>query len=224
MYMSDFADTSPLNILQTWKTLELIPEHHNLVMQMRDHNPTAKNMFFTDQTINQFILMHYPTYYETFVQFKYPIQRVDFFRYAAVYQYGGLYLDLDMEIDRSFDDLDRSQAIFPLESSDPVTGKFVLGNYAFYAPAGHPFLLHIIHSIMNPIITESEIAAAQQDNGDPKEHVYVYCTTGPELVTKAYHSYTGNDVVLLEPSNKFEGDRFGDYGKHHCFGTWKNNM
>jgi mannosyltransferase OCH1-like enzyme len=231
--MSSFVDNSentvvspsrtpaPLNILQTWKTTELIIEHYDLVMKMRSHNPNAKNLFFVDENIEQFVLMFFPTYFDAFKRFRYTIQRIDFFRYLAVYHYGGLYLDLDMDIVKGFDDLDRSKAIFPIETRDPESGSILIGNYAFYAPPNHPFLLHIINSIVNPIITETEIQAAQQGHGDPKEHVYVYFTTGPELVTKAYHTYAGNDVILLEPSGGYKANRFGDYGLHRCFGTWK---
>jgi mannosyltransferase OCH1-like enzyme len=210
-----------LNVLQTWKTTELIHQHYDLVMKMRSHNPDVNNLFFVDENIEQFILMFYPQYFDTFKRFKYNIQRIDFFRYLAVYHYGGLYLDLDMDIEKSFDDLDRTKCIFPVETKDVEKGTILVGNYAFYAPPRHPFLHHIINSIANPIVTETEIAAAQQGHGDPKEHVYVYFTTGPELVTKAYHSYKGNDVVLLEPSGEYNANRFGDYGMHWCFGTWK---
>jgi len=213
----------PLNVFQTWKTTELISQHHELVMKMRGLNPNVKNLFYTDQNIEQFVIAFYPTYFEIFRNFKYPIQRIDFFRYLVVYKYGGLYLDLDMDIVKSFDDLDRSKAIFPVETKDPESGNILVGNYAFYAPAFHPFVGHIINCIVNPIVTESEIAAAQKGHGDPKEHVYVYFTTGPELVTKAYHSYTGNknDVVLLEPEGEYRKDCFGSYGHHKSFGTWK---
>ena len=231
--MSGFVDNSqnevvarpptfgPLNVIQTWKTTELIYEHYDLVMKMRSHNPTVKNLFFNDSNIEQFILAFFPTYFETFRRFKYTIQRIDFFRYLAIYHYGGLYLDLDMDIVKGFDDLDRSKAIFPVETRDPESCNILIGNYAFYAPPNHPFLRHIIESIVNPIVTDSEIAAAQKGHGDPKEHVYVYFTTGPELVTKAYHTYAGGDVVLLEPSGPYQKDCFGDYGRHKSFGTWK---
>ena len=219
--MSDLNNQGQLNVIQTWKTLELIPQHHELVLKMRSHNPSIKNLFFTDQTINQFVLMFYPTYHEKFLSFKYPIQRIDFFRYLAIYHYGGLYLDLDMDITCSFDDLDRTKAIFPVETKDSETGNILVGNYAFYAPANHPFLRHIIDCIVNVPVDEEEIKAAQVGHGDPKEHVYVYFTTGPELVTRAYRSYTGDDVTLLEPEGEYKKDCFGKYGHHKSFGTWK---
>ena len=220
--MSDLNKKSQLNVIQTWKTLELIPQHHELVLKMRSHNPSVNNLFFTDQNIEQFILMFYPTYHETFRSFKYTIQRIDFFRYLAVYHYGGLYLDLDMDITTPFDDIDRTKAIFPVETKDGETGNILVGNYAFYAPANHPFLRHIIDCIVNDPTDEGEIKAAQVGHGDPKEHVYVYFTTGPELVSRAYRSYTGEDVVLLEPEGEYRKDCFGKYGYHKSFGTWKS--
>jgi mannosyltransferase OCH1-like enzyme len=216
------SSITTLNIIQTWKTLELIPEHYELVMKMRSHNPSAKNLFFSDKTIEQFILLYFPTYHETFRSFKYNIQRIDFFRYLAVYKFGGLYLDLDMDITTSFENLDQSQCIFPVETRDSESGNILLGNYAFYAPANHPFLRHIIDCIVNSIINDDEISAAQQKHTDPAEHVYVYFTTGPELVTWAYHSFPDKSTItLLEPSNGFVKNCFGDYGRHCSFGTWK---
>ena len=44
--------------------------------------------------------------------------------------------------------------------------------------------------------------------------------TGPELVSRAYCSYTG-DVVLLELDWGFKKDCFGKYGYHKSFGPWK---
>jgi mannosyltransferase OCH1-like enzyme len=212
------------NIIQTYKTNDIPSQYKPLVEKVKKLNPDWNYLYFTDEDIIYFIKNKTPEYYETFLNLRYKIQQIDFFRYLAIYHYGGLYLDLDMDIVKNFDDLDQTKAIFPVETRDPETGNILVGNYAFYAPAFHPFVGHIINCIVNPIVTESEIAAAQKGHGDPKEHVYVYFTTGPELVTKAYHSYTGNknDVVLLEPEGEYRKDCFGSYGHHKSFGTWKS--
>jgi mannosyltransferase OCH1-like enzyme len=160
-----------------------------------------------------------PEYYNTFISFKYKIQQLDFFRYLAVYYYGGIYLDLDMDIDKSFNDLDQSICQFPIE----IMGEddILVGNYAFYAPKGDPFIKHIIDCIVNKVITNNEIQDAQKYHTDPKEHVYVYFTTGPELVTRAYYTYTDRDNVRLLTSQPQMNDCFGDYGKHYSYGSWK---
>ena len=212
-----------LTVIQTWKSLD-IPQHmYNLIMKMRSHNPNVNNFFFTDKEIDIFVNQYFPCYYDTFSNFKYNIQKVDFFRYLAIYYYGGLYLDLDMDITASFDTLDRTKCIFPVETKGVEKDDILLGNYAFYAPPKHPFLLHIINLIVDPVITDDEIASAQSKHTDPKEHVYVYFTTGPELVTRAYWSYPDREnIMLLEPSGEYQKDCFGNYGRHCSFGSWKS--
>jgi len=210
-----------MNIIQTWKTNE-IPEHYrNFVYNLRGTNSENNFMFFTDASIITFIQEHFPEYYQTFLNLKYKIQQIDFFRYLAVYHYGGVYLDLDVNIITNMDDLDKSVCNFPIEIKNE-DGSMLLGNYAFYAPKNHPFIKHIIDNIANPLISEEEIKFAQENHTDDKEHVYVYYTTGPELVTRAYWSYEDRDSIkLLEPT-PYQNDCFGKYGRHCSYGSWKH--
>ena len=211
-----------MNIIQTWKTSE-IPHYYSAYMDKLAHyNEGYTHVFFTDETIIKFFTFVCPEYYDTFRGLKYKIQQIDFFRYLAVYHYGGIYLDLDMEIVASFDDINKEKCVFPVELSNTGGNDILVGNYAFYAPKGHPFLKHIIDNIVNPPMTLSEIEEAQKNNGDDKEHVYVYCTTGPELVTRCYWTYPNRDEIeLIKPENN-ENNCFGKYGFHRCFGTWKD--
>jgi mannosyltransferase OCH1-like enzyme len=189
-------------------------------MKMRSHNPNETFLFFTDNDIIAFMTSFGIEYYETFKNMKYKIQQIDFFRYLAIYHYGGLYLDLDMDINSCLDSLDKTKCYFPIEIKEK--DNTLIGNYAFYAPPRHPFLKHIIDCIMNPI-PEEEIENAQDNHSDPREHVYVYFTTGPELVTRAYWSYPNREkIILLEPTGEFKKDCFGDYGKHCSYGSWKS--
>ena len=127
-----------------------------------------------------------------------------------------------MSIEKSLSDLDQTKCIFPIEIGGKDNPNILIGNYAFYAPKGHPFIKHIINCILNPVINEEEIKKTQENHTDPKEHVYVYYTTGPELVTRAYQLYENkNEITLLSPSGEFRKDCFGDYGYHYSCGTWK---
>jgi len=211
-----------MNIIQTWKSNE-IPSHYiNFIQKIRQLNPSANHLFFTDSDIIRFIKDKMPEYYETFINLKYKIQQIDFFRYLAVYHYGGVYLDLDTDINLPFDDLDTSVCNFPIEIRNQTDDSFLLGNYAFYAPKGDPFIKHIIDNIYDPPISKEEIEFAQDNHTDNKEHVYVYYTTGPELVTRAYWSYEDrNSIKLLEPE-PYHNDCFGKYGRHCSYGSWKH--
>jgi inositol phosphorylceramide mannosyltransferase catalytic subunit len=210
-----------MNVIQTWKTNE-IPQHYvGFIQKMRNNNLNAKHLFFTDETIIIFIKQHMPEYYETFTKLKYKIQQIDFFRYLAIYHYGGIYLDLDMDIHGNFDDLDTTKCNFPIEIKNQ-DDSILLGNYAFYAPKGHPFVKHIIDSIVNPPISTEEIQFAQENHTDDKEHVFVYYTTGPELVTRCYWSYENRDEINLLVPEPYQNDCFGKYGRHCSYGSWKH--
>ena len=210
-----------MNIIQTWKTNE-IPSHYiGFIEKVRALNPNCMFLFFTDKTIVEFIKSNMPEYYDTFINLKYKIQQLDFFRYLAIYYYGGVYLDLDMDISRNFNDLDSSVCQFPIEIKNE-DDSILLGNYAFYAPKGDPFIKHIIDSIVNPPISDSEIKFAQDNHTDDREHVYVYYTTGPELVTRAYWNYPERESVRLLSTEPFQKDCFGKYGRHCSYGSWKH--
>jgi mannosyltransferase OCH1-like enzyme len=209
-----------MNIIQTWKTTEIPYYYNNFIQTIIELNPNCKYLFFTDESIVIFVKENFPEYYEIFNNFKYKIQQIDFFRYLVIYHYGGLYLDLDMNITKSFEDLDKSVCSFPIEIKN--TNGILIGNYAFYAPKGDLFIKHIIDSIVNPLITEDEIKMIQENHTDDKEHVYVYCSTGPELVTRAYWNYVNRHSVFLLESEPYQNNCFGKYGYHCSYGSWKH--
>jgi len=50
----------------------------------------------TDESCNELILSKYPEHYNFYNNLRYPTQRCDFLRYLIIYEYGGLYLDMDV--------------------------------------------------------------------------------------------------------------------------------
>jgi mannosyltransferase OCH1-like enzyme len=213
-----------MNIIQTYKSYDDIPAKlKSLVNKVQEYNPDCNYIFFSDKDIMCFISSIKElneSYYETFFSLKYKIQQLDFFRYLAIYYYGGLYLDIDIEVYTSFDDLDRTRCAFPNEmhnNSDIILqrqGMYnLIGNYAFYAPQYDPFIKKIIDNIVTQRIPDENI---------PKNYnSYVYYTTGPVLVSQTYIDYTDkNKVDIIEP-NPFKRSCFGKYGKHLNYGSWK---
>ena len=213
-----------MNIIQTWKEEGVPPICYNFIQNMRGLNKNCNHALFIDDDIIHFIKSKFPEYFETFVQFKYKIQQIDFFRYLVIYYYGGVYLDIDMKMEMPFDDLDLNKCVFPIEYIDKNNSNEIglIGNYAFYSPRQHPFIKHIIDSIVNPPISDSEIKFAQDNHTDDREHVYVYYTTGPELVTRAYWNYPERESVRLLSTEPFQKDCFGKYGRHCSYGSWKH--
>lgn len=223
-----------MNIIQTWKT-KMVPNHYeNFVRKIKNMNLNWNYMFFDDEDILEFIQMKMPEYYGTFCGLSGKIQQIDFFRYLAIYYYGGVYLDLDIDLVRGLDDFIgiEYQCAFPIEVKDAgdhilaSQGVSLIGNYAFYAPKGHPFLKKIIDNIVTQRIPDEVIKAAQENHTDDSRDVYVYYRTGPMLVSQSYVDYQKeqNDAhgVMLIESIPYEDNRFGIYGYHRCYGSWRH--
>lgn len=223
----------PRIIIQTWKDENIPIKYKNDIESVIKFNPTYQYMFFTDKQIDEFLQSKYPDYWNTYQKLPIKIQRIDFFRYVAVYHYGGFYLDLDMECYKNLDSLLGYQCIFPLEQhikkcdSKEIRLKyfcdrnnlFLLGQYAFGAEPKNKFLKMLIDTIHNNIDLYVNEYNLKINNNDLFMNVYVYQTTGPDFCTKIYMDYPNKNQIKIIESNK--SNKFGDYAEHKTYGTWK---
>src|SRR5580765_2482462 len=86
----------PKRIIQTNKSLDLPLLERAAVANIKLLNPDFEYLFFDDRQVEEFIDKEFPEYRSVFDSFPIPIQRYDFFRYLAVYRFGGFYLDMDV--------------------------------------------------------------------------------------------------------------------------------
>ena len=128
--------------------LELFAEHkfQNLdpkVIAVADENENAPGMikarekgiyttndyyeFFDDDDIAEFLKTNYPEFKDTFNAFSHTIQKIDFFRYLAIYKYGGIYLDIDMEIHTSLTPLLKPSNAAELLGQPNIDGGLIGG-------------------------------------------------------------------------------------------------
>jgi len=227
--------TIPKRIIQVWfdkeaKSGVVSRKYPNIfdkyVDSVQSMNPEYEYMFFDMSQAEAFLKEYYPNYYATYLRLPVFIQKIDFFRYVAIYHYGGFYLDLDVRALKPFDDaLISHKAVFPIDEyvlAEYQTDKrfrrfrkngvdFLPGQYAFGAIAGHGFLKRLIDKIHKNIDAYERLVL-------PGEK-YVYSTTGPDFVADEYMDYAEKeDIFILDNGNR---QMFGDYGKHDCIGTWK---
>jgi mannosyltransferase OCH1-like enzyme len=224
----------PRRIIQTSKSFDLPLLSKAAVANVRLLNPDFEYLFFDNMQVEEFIDSHFPEYRSVFDAFRVPIQRYDFFRYLAVYHLGGFYLDLDVFLASSLSDLLDFGCVFPFE--ELTTNCFLrreygmdweIGNYAFGAAAGHPFLHAIIE---NCVRTQKDPHWVQpMIRSIPRifrGEYYVFYTTGPGLVTRTLAEYpdAATQVKVLFPENVCDSTnwhRFGSYGVHLQEGTWR---
>jgi mannosyltransferase OCH1-like enzyme len=226
----DDGTTIPKIIIQTWKDENIPTRYISLIESVKKYNPTYEYMYFTDEDIENFLIKYYPDYYETFLKLPVTIQKIDFFRYIAIYHYGGFYFDLDIECFKSLDPLLKYDSIFGIDTHlggqmcfnsrfQPYCNEnknFFVGQYAFGAKKNNEFIKILIDNIHNNI---DNIIDTYNKLEDKKNLEYVYDTTGPDYVTNLYYKYDKIDFVKILHHD--HAQYFGDYARHSFMGTWK---
>ena len=208
-----------VNVIQTWKT-QTIPHDcrrfQQKILELHDTN----YVFFDDEAMYAFVEKEYASHWGYFKSMKIKIQQIDMFRYLAVHFFGGLYLDLDMDLyTRSIDWNILGSCCFPMEfesNGDDILRKrgfsSLIGQYAFYADRGHPFMMELADNIVR-----NKYGIHEEDYPDTMR--YVLYRTGPVHVTLTYLD-TKHDVRVISP-RPFKNSKFGQFAGHVSVGTWK---
>jgi hypothetical protein len=224
----------PRRIIQTGRSRDLPLLQRAVVANIKLLNPEFEYCFFDDDGVRQFLDREFPEYRAAFDAFPYHIQKYDFFRYLAVYRYGGFYLDLDVLLASGLSSLVDRGCIFPFD--DLNTSAYLrrqhrmdwtVGNYAFGATAGHPFLKAAIDNCIrgqeHPEWVEPSL------RGIPhlfRDDFVVLNTTGPLMLSRTLAENAGlvHEVEILFPDDVRSPDtwhKFGAVGVHLMEGSWR---
>lgn len=181
----------PKIIHQTYKTINL-PEHWKISqLKWKELHPDYTYMFWTDDDIREYIKTNYPEYLQIHDNYKFNIQRADMIRYFILYDFGGIYCDLDL---------------YPLENIE----KHLL-NYnsdVLLCYSGN-FEGHITNSFM---ISKKGASIWLKVHDTLKEkkpiyaigkHLTVMYTTGPNMLTKVIKKNITKNSINILPSEKF---------------------
>jgi hypothetical protein len=226
--------TIPRRIIQTAKSFDLPLLERAAVVNVRLLHPDFEYLFFDDARVEEFIDAEFPQYRPVFDSFPVRIQRYDFFRYLAVYRFGGFYFDTDVLLASSLEELLGFSCVFPFEELtvhrflDKQYGMdWEIGNYAFGAAAGHPFLDAIIKNCVRA--QQHPEWAEAMTKPIPRMfrgEFFVFDTTGPGLVSRTLAEYPGacDRVKVLFPEDVCDPNSwhcFGAYGVHLQGGAWR---
>ena len=227
-------DNIPARIIQTGKSRDLPLLAKAAVANLKSLNPDFEYLFFDDADVSTFIDQKFPQYRQAFDAFQFNIQRYDFFRYLAVYHYGGFYFDLDVLLASGVEELLTSSCVFPFEQLS--INQFLrtrhgldyeIGNYAFGAARGHPFLKAIIENCLRSQ-TDAAWVAPMLQNIPPffRSEYYVLNTTGPGLVSRTLveNPAQAKSVTILFPDDvcdEKQWRQFGHFGVHLMDGSWR---
>ena len=223
----------PRRIIQTAKRRTLPLKQQAMTANLKLLHPDYEYCFFDDDDVDAFVSREFPQYRSVFDGFPSNIQRFDFFRYLAVYRLGGFYFDLDVLLARELTPLLSTGCVFPFEGltfSRLLRQRgmdWELGNFAFGASAGHPFLAAVIENCVRA--QEDPAWVAPMMAGVPPlsraEHRIMY-TTGPGLLSRtlAENPASGAQMTVLFPDDVCDvrsWNVFGSFGVHLMEGTWR---
>ncbi len=225
--------TIPQQIHQTWKN-EQVPEHLEAYVQSwRDHHPDWHYTLWTDDMNRDFIATHYPSFLPVYDRYPSAIQKVDAVRYFILFQYGGIFVDLDFECLRHTGSLLKDAAFVagkePAEHALSHQKEYIISNAFMAAASGAPFLQNICDTL-------------QQNNyyryaNEPGFNVILDCA-GPFMLSRAYEQYHNKEEVrilehdILYPLIKDTTGRLrpedahnpallqNAYAIHHYWGSW----
>lgn len=227
--------TIPKRIIQVDTRRNLPTVLRGAMSSVRLNNADFEYVFFDGPGIDSFIDSFFPEYRKVFQAFPLPVQRYDFFRYLAVYKLGGFYLDTDMVLASSLEELLGCACVFPFERltwsdylRDACGMDWEVGNWAFGASADHPFIRAVVQ---NCIRAQTDRRWAELPmNGLPallREELCAIYTTGPGLVSRTLAEYpdAARDVTVLFPPDVTDKqncwNQFGTYGAHLGGGAWR---
>jgi len=214
--------------------LQLPPLYRAAAVNLKLLNPEFEYLFFDDADVDAFVKEIFPEFANIFQGFRYRIQQMDFFRYLAIYHYGGFYFDLDILLYEKLEDLLGFACVFPFERigiSSFFKNKYKMhwdiGNYAFAAKSGHPFLEKIIENCCRAQKDPDSIKPILQSiPAILRKSSFVLCTTGPLLVTKTFveNPQLHSSIEILRPGDicdRRNWNKFGEYGLHLRNGSWR---
>ncbi len=105
-----------------------------------------KYIFHSDEDILSFIDTKYPEYKAAFDSLPRKIMKIDMIRYFWMYEYGGMYIDMDYYMIKPFDILNY-EIVLPANREDSKGVPTCLGNCIFASIPKHPFWKSVIDTL-----------------------------------------------------------------------------
>ena len=140
------------NIFQTWHTDKLDPTIQTRIDKFKKENSTYTYKLYLDADIDRFVNETYPgDIAEAYNRLNIIVAKADFWRYLVLYTYGGVYVDIDSNIEKPLDTLirDEDEAVITYEMRPGVPIAYV--QWALIFKKGHPILKKTIDMIVDNI-------------------------------------------------------------------------
>ena len=210
---------------QTAASAELSAGQADLRARLIAQNPGWEHRFHTDADCRDLIRRAFPDLLAIYDAYPLAVQRADMFRVAALYDAGGVYLDLDVECALPLAPLTCHRCVLAEEktlseaeaAAHGHAERLRIANYMFASAPRHPFWLDVLDEMAaragRPIRSDEDVLES----------------TGPGLLSTVY-AQAGEaypDIVVLPHPGRAcvrcggQSCQFGDYARHLHWGSWR---
>ncbi|KAL4219255.1 hypothetical protein ACF0H5_021837 [Mactra antiquata] len=143
----------PHIIHQTYKTEDIPNYYAGFAKTFVDLNPTWQYYFWTDKAARQLIQDKHSHLLPLWDNYHDPINKADALRYVVLYEYGGVYVDLDFECLRPLDRVTyKYSCIIPTEPFEQIAFRlyqpFLINNAILMTRPKHPFFKQLIDNLI----------------------------------------------------------------------------
>lgn len=194
----------PKIIHQTWKDKNIPLEWQQGPIEWKKHHPDYEYRFWTDQDIRNHMLNYHPEFLSLFDSYPYNIQRADMIRYFILYDFGGIYCDLD---NYPLENLDK----YLIQGTDTYISESTLvsgvtSNNIIISKRGAKIWLKVHENLRKQIPWYAF-----------GKHLTVFYSTGPFLIDKTFKDNNENFTLLKK-------EKFNPYSVYDDYDIIKPNI
>lgn len=183
-----------------------------------DMNKDFKYILWDEKSAEELIKKKYIWCYERFKSFKYPVKKVDYFKYILMYEYGGIYLDIDIKSIKSINldkiNITNKKVILCKHQKKLIIDMFCkIQNCVLIGEKKNMFWLFLLKNINN---WQKQYISSLNSVLDILVH------TGPAMLSNTYEKYNKKDDILILESCVFVEDKKTkeSYTIHLSDSTW----
>ncbi len=196
----------PRIIHQTWKDQDVPERFLEAQRSWREVHPEWEYRFWTDEDLETLVRERAPELMLLHERYPEAIQRVDAARYVILREFGGAYIDLDVQCLRPLDPLLEAEVVLARTTPFGVSNQFMLSVEQ--------------HSLFQYAVDSLPRAFAKWGRVWPR-HVRVLTTAGPLFMTgrlKEHGTQEGMRILTLDEHG--HGDPEMAYVGHLRGNTW----
>jgi mannosyltransferase OCH1-like enzyme len=183
-----FPVNIPKIIYQSWKTHE-IPEHWEISPEsIKGIMPDWKYVLYDNEENREMVAEYFPDFLPYYDAFPYDIMRADAARYCFLYLYGGIYMDLDFEVQQDLSELFRGSCEVYLVASGNVSSVYT--NSFMASQPRSKFWLEVIEEMKKPLGFWQGLL----------KHFVIMCQSGPLMLSRV--TSKTNTVIGVLPRKR----------------------